>query len=380
MVIFHSYVSHYQRVHLKFGHQKSIKFGVSSNLEEHSVNVLVHENLLQFSSEGLQHPEEEEAKDLGRAGHPNREHLMDSPRLSSITIWCNTILGNYITSYIYIYILQYWYYNIYIYRTIVKGSWEGILPCYEWLLLWWRVVREWDLILMQLTMMKGGVRVRLDLDAIDYDEGWCASETWSWCNWLWWRVVCEWDLILMQLTMMKGGVRVRLDLDAIDYDEGWCASETWSWCNWLWWRVVCEWDLILMQLTMMKGGVRVRLDLDAIDYDEGWCASETWSWCNWLWWRVVCEWDLILMQLTMMKGGVRVRLDLDAIGYDEGWCASETWSWCNWLWWRVVCEWDLILMELIMMKGGMRWGREVVRKGSGEEGKKPEHETLCFSV
>ena len=39
-------------------------------------------------------------------------------------------------------------------------------------------------------------------------------------------MVCESDLILMQLTMMKGGVRVRLDLDAIDYDEGWCASET----------------------------------------------------------------------------------------------------------------------------------------------------------
>ena len=119
-------------------------------------------------------------------------------------------------------------------------------------------------------------------------------------------------------------------------------------------------------------------------YDEGWCASETWSWCNWLWWRVVCESDLILMQLTMMKGGVRVRLGLDAINYDEGWCASETWSWCNWLWWnwlwwRVVREWDLILMELIMMKGGIWWGREVVRKGNGEEGRKPEHETLCFS-
>ena len=25
----------------------------------------------------------------------------------------------------------------------------------------------------------------------------------------------------MQLTMMKGGARVRLDLDGIDYDEGW---------------------------------------------------------------------------------------------------------------------------------------------------------------
>ena len=48
------------------------------------------------------------------------------------------------------------------------------------------------------------------------------------------------------------------------------------------------------------------------------------------------------MQLTMMKGGARVRLDLDGIDYDEGWY--------------------------------------LVRKGSGEEGRKPEHETLCFSV
>ena len=30
----------------------------------------------------------------------------------------------------------------------------------------------------------------------------------------------------LRLEMMKGGVRGRLDLDAIDYDEGWCASET----------------------------------------------------------------------------------------------------------------------------------------------------------
>jgi hypothetical protein len=28
----------------------------------------------------------------------------------------------------------------------------------------------------------------------------------------------------MELTMMKGGARERLD--GIDYDEGWCASET----------------------------------------------------------------------------------------------------------------------------------------------------------
>ena len=34
------------------------------------------------------------------------------------------------------------------------------------------------------------------------------------------------DFYLVQLTMMKGGARVRPDLDGIDYDEGWCASET----------------------------------------------------------------------------------------------------------------------------------------------------------
>ena len=50
-----------------------------------------------------------------------------------------------------------------------------------------------DFYLMELTMMKGGARVRL---------------------------------------MMKGGAQVRLDLDGIDYDEGWCASETYDegWC------------------------------------------------------------------------------------------------------------------------------------------------------
>ena len=34
------------------------------------------------------------------------------------------------------------------------------------------------------------------------------------------------SVLRMTFTMMKGGARVRLDLDAIDYDEGWCASET----------------------------------------------------------------------------------------------------------------------------------------------------------
>ena len=84
---------------------------------------------------------------------------------------------------------------IYIYNLcgLIKGSWEAILPSYEWLL----------------------------LDGIDYDEGWCASETW-W-NWLWWRVVREWDL-----TLMKGGVSL-------------CIT----------------WQYSRKELTLMKGGVRL---------------------------------------------------------------------------------------------------------------------------
>ena len=86
----------------------------------------------------------------------------------------------------------------------------------------------------------------------------------------------------------------------------------------------------------------------------------------------------------MMKGGARLRLDLD-----EGWCETlhditihhiETWPW-----WRVVWDftwhnntshWDSTLMKggvRLYMKGGVRvhegWRREVVTKGSGDEGK-----------
>ena len=68
---------------------------------------------------------------------------------------------------------------IYIYKFI-KGSWDVKTSELRTNRKWWRVVRDWDL--------------------------------------KWWRVVREGDLILMQLTMMKGGARVRLD-----YDEGWCA-------------------------------------------------------------------------------------------------------------------------------------------------------------
>ena len=54
----------------------------------------------------------------------------------------------------------------------------------------------------------------------------------------------------MELTMMKGGARVRLDLD-----EGWCET--------LHYITIHQKRIDLdMELTMMKGGARLRLDLD----------------------------------------------------------------------------------------------------------------------
>ena len=56
-------------------------------------------------------------------------------------------------------------------------------------------------------MMKGGARLRLDLD-----EGWC--ETLHYITIHHKRIDLD-----MELTMMKGGARLRLDLD-----EGWCET------------------------------------------------------------------------------------------------------------------------------------------------------------
>ena len=201
--------------------------------------------------------------------------------------------------------------NDWIWFTMIKGSWEAILPRYGqiefWVLKWWRVVRDWHLTL----------------------KGWCAIETWPW------RVVRDWERVVRDwhLTLkggVKGGVRLRLDL------EGWCAIETWPW------RVVRDWERVVRDWHLtLKGGVRLRLDL------EGWCAIETWPW------RVVCDWDLIL------KGGVRLRLDL------EGWCAIETWPWrvvwdFTWPWWRVVADrietwpWRVLRDWDLTLKGGVR--------------------------
>ena len=78
-------------------------------------------------------------------------------------------------------------------------------------------------------MMKGGARLRLDLD-----EGWCET--------LHYITIHQKRIDLdMELTIMKGGVRLYITIHQkrIDLD---------------------------MELTMMKGGARLRLDLD-----EGWC-------------------------------------------------------------------------------------------------------------
>ena len=90
--------------------------------------------------------------------------------------------------------------------------------------------------------MKGGVRLRLDLD-----EGWCET--------LHYITIHQKRIDLdMELTMMKGGARLRLALD-----EGWCDP--------LHYITIHQKRIDLdMELTMMKGGTRLRLDLD-----EGWC-------------------------------------------------------------------------------------------------------------
>ena len=140
-----------------------------------------------------------------------------------------------------------------------------------------------DFYLMELTMMKGGARVRLD--GIDYDEGWCASETWPWWrvvwafalhdntvekNWLWWRVV--WDFTLHNNTWVK---------------------------NWLWWRVV--WAFTLHDNTSGKNWPWWRVVWDFTLHNNTWVK-------NWLWWRVVWAftWQYIRKELTLMKGGVRL--------------------------------------------------------------------------
>ena len=88
-------------------------------------------------------------------------------------IYIYTYISLYYDIYIYIYLFIYLYY-IYIYYLSKEVGKQ-----------YFRVTN--DFYLMELTMMKGGARVRLDLDegwceplhymTIQSDEGWCASET-----------------------------------------------------------------------------------------------------------------------------------------------------------------------------------------------------------
>ena len=69
-------------------------------------------------------------------------------------------------------------------RSIIKGSWEAILPCYGF-----------------FKLMKGGARSN-NTSCVNTSEK----------NWLWWRVVR--DLTIHHVSIHQ---------KRIDYDEGWCA-------------------------------------------------------------------------------------------------------------------------------------------------------------
>ena len=188
-------------------------------------------------------------------------------------------------------------------------------------------------------------------------------------------IMCQY--IRKELTMMKGGARCN-NTSCVNTPEK----------NWLWWRVVRDVTIHHVSIHQKR-----------IDYDEGWCAMKG-SGEEGKWWR----WEV------MRKGS----------GGDGKW------------WGREVRSDGIADDEEVMRKGsgddGKWWGREVVTMGSGEEekwwgmadrigvfckngcscvrnsmrflklwlqialewlheccmgnvvGRKPEHETLCFSV
>ena len=107
--------------------------------------------------------------------------------------------------------------------------------------------------------------------------------TFTWWNWLWWRVVREWDLTLMkggvslcitwQYRVMKGGARVRLDLD-----EGWCEPLHYMTIQQKRTDLDEGWCETLHYITIHK---------KRTDLDEGWlwdCTlNNNTSGKNWLW-------------------------------------------------------------------------------------------------
>ena len=191
--------------------------------------------------------------------------------------------------------------------NIIKGSWEAILPSYEWLL----------------------------LDGIDYDEVWSSSETWPW-----WRVV--WDFTLHNNTSEKNSLWWRVVWDFTLHNN---TSEN----NWLWWRVV--WDFTLHNNTSEKNSLWRRVVWDFTLHNNTSEKNSLWwrvvwdftlhnntSENNWLWWSVV--WDSALHNNTAEKNWLWWRVVWDFTLQNN---TSEK----NWLWWRVVEA-----VELTLMKGG----------------------------
>ena len=274
---------------------------------------------------------------------------------------------------------------------------------------WWRVV--WDFTSDDFYLMKGGVRlyiwwllpdegwcetlhlmtlsrkcgVRLYIWWLLPDEGWC--ETLHLMTFAWWRVV--WDFTSDDFYLMKGGVR--LYIWWLLPDEGWCET------------------LHLMTLSRKCG---VRLYIWWLLPDEGWC--ETLHLMTFAWWRVV--WDFTSDDFYLMKCAVRL--------HGNG-CMNVAWGLC---WGRsrstkpcvfpckvaaggdegqLVCEavaGTLVLMVLrfclfhpwcsalcmsLCVRSSMRlrnpwlqialeWLHQCCM--GFVLGKKPEHETVCFSV
>ena len=172
-------------------------------------------------------------------------------------------------------------------------------------------------------MMKGGARLRLDLD-----EGWCET--------------------LHYITIHQKRIEIR---------EGWCETlqNNTSEKNWLWWRVV--WDLTLHSDTSQKNWPAWML--------HGLCFGEEAGARNLVFFRV--KWLQPAMKVPRVCGGCGcgrfMRASVPPLCSATGGCSCvrSSMRFLN-LWWQILLEWLHACCTRIVL------------------GRKPEHETLCFSV
>ena len=180
-------------------------------------------------------------------------------------------------------------------------------------------------------------------------------------NWLWWRVVRDVTIHHVSIHQKR-----------IDYDEGWCArmgsGEEGTW----WWRGVVkkgsddegEWWI---REVMMKGSGEVVADRIGMAawMLHGLCCGEEAGARNLVFFRV--KWLQATMKGTscvrrLRFGSFRVQ-SVPPMGFATSGCSCVRSSMrFLTLWWQIALEW---LHECCM-------GYVV--------GRKPEHETLCFSV